>query len=253
MSDYHSSPRLSQVAPPGMVVKRRSEVLPGESIVGRVPRYARQFPLYDTDDDYDRPPRGRRDQLIPYDARRGLARRAPLDDDDGYDSEGSVPPLRRRPQRARSQDHRQLQRDQDESSSDLGSSTDDEKTEKKVRRKKYLTFGLTGVALIHAGASIHKAMELNKQREADVATGEMDEDEAHEKKKQTRVQELGAVGLAGLGVWQSWKEIRELREIQHEHEEAVERNEERHRKREDRRKRGLPCRPVEKVRRELQG
>ncbi|KAF2802274.1 uncharacterized protein BDZ99DRAFT_469041 [Mytilinidion resinicola] len=276
MSDYdYYSPRPRRPrTPDGFIAKRRSEVRPGEVIVRRAPQ--------EFQDQYSTPPQYSDRQLAPYNdpyndrqsrslARRRRRRPQSEDLDRYYDSEGSIPPRARLPQRARSHDDDQNsdqdqrggqkggsqrggsqrggkngkgdKKDNDQSSSDLGSTSSDEKHIKAARRKKYLTFGLTGIATIHAAGSIHKAMELAKERKAAVAEGEMSSDEAKKKKKQQRWQELGAVGISALGIYQSVKEVKEARELHGEHRELMEKREERHRKREERRKKGWECRP----------
>lgn len=117
------------------------------------------------------------------------------------------------------------------SSSDDISSSEAERTEKKMRGKEYLTAGLASVATIHAAHSVYKSVDNRKKRSKLVKKGEMSPEESRHLKNKARLQDAAAIGIAALGIKgavSEWKEMNEqrveLREFGHK---RVERHEKR--------------------------
>ncbi|KAK3081971.1 hypothetical protein LTS18_009840, partial [Coniosporium uncinatum] len=232
MGDYYYPPSRD-----GLILKKRSEVRPGEIIVGRAPPSTqlarrRDYDRDHNDDAYNRSPQ----------STQGLAQRPRHEQDynDGYNSEASIAPRprRRRQQRARSQDGSQRQRrESSESSTDLGSSTGDESKCKSLKRKKYITLGFTAIALIHAGASIHEAMEMRAYHRKQLAEGGMEPTEAKKEQMKQRWEEAKAIGIGAYGAYSSYETIKELNERREEHHKMEEERKDRHKRREERRRR----------------
>lgn len=233
----------------GLILKKRSEVRPDEIIVERVPKYDQQMV-----------PRGyyndRGPRASSLDGQRGAMTRYrdPRDRDYPSDSEDDYPPPRRRNTggggggggrdggRSRTKGGAQnnkskSSRSSSVSSSDLGSSSGDERNCKKMKRKKYVTYGLASVATIHAAASIHGAIEGRAKRKEEVAEGTMSPEEQQKRNQQGLWKEAGAVGLSALGIWQAFKEGKESWELRGEHAHLEEEAKERHRKRQERQRR----------------
>ena len=218
----------------GLVLKKRSEVASDEEIVEAIPRHkARQALVRRTSSmdrgDYGRGGRNNDRQLTRY---RGGAAES--------DSEGSVPPRSRVSARGRRRAKSQAgksKRGSSASSSDLGSSTEDEKNCKSIARKKWITGGLAAVATIHAGAKVYSSIENHDKRIQQVAQGEMSPEEAHKKKTQARWQDAAAIAIAALGIKGAMGEWSEVQEQQHEHQEMMENKQERHKKRMERERR----------------
>jgi hypothetical protein len=220
----------------GLVLKKRSEVASDEEIVEVVPRRSansNQQLVHRTSSldrtGYERGG-GRNDQrMVPYRGR------------DASDSEGSVPPRSRVSAksrgRAKSTSGRRGKRSSSKSSSDLGSTTDDEKKCKKIERKKWITGGLAAVATIHAASKVYSSIESHDKRIQQVALGQISPEEAAKKKKQARWQDAAAIAIAALGIKGAMSEWSEMQEQQHEHQELLESREERHKRRMERRRR----------------
>lgn len=98
------------------------------------------------------------------------------------------------------------------------SSTEDEKERKKLRRKKWLTTGLAGVATIHAASKIYSSLDARDKRHLDLAKGTISPEEAKKKRNEGRWQDAAAVGIAALGIkgaMGEWHEVEEEREKYH--------------------------------------
>lgn len=119
-----------------------------------------------------------------------------------------------------------------DSDSDLGSSTDDERAQKKARASQLITAGLASIATIHAANSVYKSMEARDERHLALHTGEITQAEARKQKNKTRVQDAASIGIAALGIKgavSEWKEAKEkgaaaaeLKEKQRRHREKRE-------------------------------
>lgn len=117
------------------------------------------------------------------------------------------------------------------SSSDDISSAEEERTEKKMRGKEFLTAGLASVATIHAAHSVYKSVDNRKKRSKLVKKGEMSPEESRKLKNKARLQDAAAVGIAALGIKgavSEWKEMNEQRvELREFSNKRVERHEKR--------------------------
>jgi len=230
----------------GLVLKKRSEVSSDEEIVEYIPRAERQNrqQLVRRTSSMDRGSygndrrNGRDDRRVG--AYRGAAAGGAAGDDS--DSEGSVPPRSRvsnrnrgRAKSATGRDSKK--RDSSSSSSDLGSSSGDERNCKKIARKKWITGGLAAVATVHAASKVYSSIEAHDKRIQQVVMGEISPEEAQRKKKQARWQDAAAIAIAALGIKGAMSEWGEVQEQQHEHKELLESREERHKKRMERQRR----------------
>ena len=125
-----------------------------------------------------------------------------------------------------------------DSSSDEISSSEEERTEKKMRGKEFLTAGLASVATIHAAHSVYKSVDNRKKRSKLVKKGEMSPEESHKLKNKARLQDAAAVGIAALGIKgavSEWKEMNEKRvELREYSQKCAERHEKRLHKLEER-------------------
>jgi hypothetical protein len=218
----------------GLVLKKRSEVASDEEIVEVVPRRTannRQLVRRTSSVDrvgYDRKD-GRNDRRVG--AYRGR---------DASDSEGSVPPRSRVSAKSRGRaksTNGRSRRSSSTSSSDLGSTTDDEKKCKQIARKKWITGGLAAVATVHAASKVYTSIEAHDKRVQQVALGEISPEEAAKKKKQARWQDAAAIAIAALGIKGAISEWSEVQEQQHEHQELLESRQERHKRRMERKRR----------------
>lgn len=111
-----------------------------------------------------------------------------------------------------------VKHDDDYGSSDYISSSEDERTQKKLRGKELLTAGLASVATIHAAHSMYKSVEQRKKRSKLVKKGHMSPEESRRLKNKARFQDAAAVGIAALGVkgaFSEWKEMKEQRDERH--------------------------------------
>ena len=125
-------------------------------------------------------------------------------------------------------------RSSSESSSDVCSSSEDERRTKKARGKEFLTAGLAAVATIHAAQGVYKSMEARDKRHEEVAKGEMSPEEARKLKNKARLQDAAAIAIAALGIkgaYSEWQEVQEHREeLLQQKKERAERHEKRLRK-----------------------
>jgi hypothetical protein len=156
------------------------------------------------------------------------------------DSRSSNVGSRRGGESARARDGKKNRRvaegKQSASSSDLGSSTDDEKRIKKMKGKQLITAGLATVATIHAAHNIYQSMEKRDARHKAVAEGEMSPEEARKLKAKATLQDAASVGIAALGIKGAISEIKEANEMRKETAELRVKKEERHKKRLERQK-----------------
>ena len=116
-------------------------------------------------------------------------------------------------------------------SSDVCSSSEDERRTKKMKGKEYLTAGLAAVATIHAAHSVYSSMEARDKRHMDVAKGDISPEEARKKKNKARIQDAAAIGIAALGIKGAYSEWQEVQEHRHELAEQEEERKKRHEKR----------------------
>lgn len=91
-------------------------------------------------------------------------------------------------------------KDSGSSSSDLGSSSGDEKRARKMKGKQLITAGLATVATIHAAHNVYQSVEKRDARHKAVAEGEMTPEEAHRLKMKARLQDAASIGIAALGI-----------------------------------------------------
>ena len=217
----------------GLVLRKRSEVHSDEEIVEAVPRRARRRPgMERRTSSLDRGDYGRHgghgDRRVgAYRGRRSTS-----------DSEGSVPPRSRVSRRGRGKSTGgRSKRSSSNSSSDLGSSTDDLKKERHVKHMKYVTGALAAVATIHAGAKVYSSIEAHDKRIQQVQAGELSPEESRKKRNTSRWQDAAAIGIAALGIKGALGEWNEVQEKTKEHKEAMERHRERHQRRLERERR----------------
>lgn len=218
----------------GLVLRKRSEVQSDEEVVEVVrhrgqrlskrPGMERRASSMDNPRDGGGRGRDNDRRVGPY---RGGAGGA------GDDSEGSVPPQnrvgRRRAKSTGGKGNRSSS--SSTSSSALGSTTDDEKKTRKMKRKKWITAGLAGVATIHAASSLYSSVENHDKRILAVEAGELSPEEAHKKQRAARWQDAASIAIAALGIKGALSEWKEVQEQRHEHAELMENQEERHKKR----------------------
>lgn len=230
----------------GLVLKKKSEVASDEEIVEYIPRASRTAnnrQLVRRTSSMDRGSYGNDRRTGRDDRRVGAYRGAAAGGaaGAGSDSEGSVPSRSRVSARgrgrAKSTNGRESKRDSSSSSSDLGSSSGDERNCKKIARKKWITGGLAAVATVHAAAKVYSSIEAHDKRVMQVAKGEISPEQAQTKKKQARWQDAAAIAIAALGIKGAMSEWSEVQEQQHEHQELLESREERHKKRMERQRR----------------
>ncbi|RDL42104.1 Uncharacterized protein BP5553_02083 [Venustampulla echinocandica] len=118
-----------------------------------------------------------------------------------------------------------------DSSSDLGSSGDDEKRARKMKGKQFLTAGLATVATIHAAHNVYQSMEKRDARRKAVAEGEMSPEEARKLKAKATLQDAASIGIAALGIKGAISELKEVNHIRNECKEFGQKKEERHQRR----------------------
>ncbi|KAJ5995419.1 hypothetical protein N7481_002396 [Penicillium waksmanii] len=105
-------------------------------------------------------------------------------------------------------------RTRSESDSDLGDSSDEKKTRKKMKRDMLLTSGLATVATIHAGHSVYGSVNKRKERMAQLKSGEISAEEARKQRMKANALDAASIGLAALGLkgaYGEWKEVNEKR------------------------------------------
>ncbi|CAI7675719.1 unnamed protein product [Penicillium manginii] len=114
-----------------------------------------------------------------------------------------------------------------DSDSDLGDSSDEKKTQKKMKRDMLLTSGLATVATIHAGHSVYGSVNKRKKRMAQLKSGEISAEEARKQRMKANALDVASIGLAALGIkgaYGEWKEVNEKRkETSHFQEECMRR------------------------------
>jgi len=116
-----------------------------------------------------------------------------------------------------------------DSSSDLGSSSGEEKERKSAKRKALLTAGLATVATIHAGHSVYQSFEKRDVRRKLLKEGDISPEQAKREKNKARLQDAASIGIAALGVKgavSEWKEMNEKRGQAKEAEERYQRHSE---------------------------
>jgi hypothetical protein len=221
----------------GYILRKRSEVQSDEEIVEVVRHRGERLPRrpglpHETSSMADL----HNKQMVLY---RGDDRRGRNRDISG--SEGSLP---LRSQNGRDHAHARAKsangfrrRSPSPSSSELGSSTDDEKKLRNIKRKKWLTAGLAGVATVHAAAKVYSSIEKHDKRIEEVKSGAMSPEEAHKKHRAAQWQDAGAIAIAALGIKGAMSEWNETMEHQKEHMELLKNYRERHDKRLERERR----------------
>lgn len=122
-----------------------------------------------------------------------------------------------------------------DSDSDLGSSSEDEETNKKSRKRLAISSGLATVATIHAGHSVYESVEKRQVRKRALKNGTIDAEEAAKHKNKDRLQDAASIGLAALGLKSAYSEWKELKEQNDELKEDTEKRKRHARKREARR------------------
>lgn len=101
-----------------------------------------------------------------------------------------------------------------ESDSDLGSSSDEKKQRKKLKRDMLITGGLASVATIHAAHGVYGSMEKRKERMQQLKEGEITPEEARKRRMKANTKDAVSIGLAALGIkgaYGEWKEVMEKR------------------------------------------
>lgn len=201
----------------------------------------------DSDDRDDRSSRGGRDRSRSRPG-RDSRRYDDFSDDEYDDRRGSRRPPRERgetygnPRSAMKKDGQRNKaaaegrRNGGSSSSDLGSSTEDEKRIKKMKGKQLITAGLATVATIHAAHNIYQSMEKRDARHKAVQEGEMTQEEARKLRTKATLQDAASIGIAALGIKGAISEVKEANEMRHEFREFSSKKEERHQKRLERQK-----------------
>ena len=92
------------------------------------------------------------------------------------------------------------------------SSTEDERRQKQMRGKEWLTAGLASVATIHAAHNVYQSYENRQKRHKLVAEGKMSPEEARKLKRKARWVDAASVGIAAIGIKGAvgeWKEVHE--------------------------------------------
>ncbi|OJK00409.1 hypothetical protein ASPACDRAFT_118652 [Aspergillus aculeatus ATCC 16872] len=116
--------------------------------------------------------------------------------------------------------------------SDLGSSTDEEKRQKKLTRKTLVKTGLATVATIHAAHELYENMEKHKKRAEQLREGEITPEEARRRRLKANLGDVASVGIAAWGIKgaaEEWKHAAELRKERHKlREECEQKRERRH-------------------------
>ncbi len=120
------------------------------------------------------------------------------------------------------------------SDSDLGSSSEDEKKQKKMKGKQIITAGLAAVATIHAAHNVYQSMEKRRSRQRAVREGRLSHEEAEKLKKRAILHDAASIGIAALGIKGALSEMKEVREVNHELKEWQEEKARRHQRRLDR-------------------
>jgi len=114
-----------------------------------------------------------------------------------------------------------------DSSSDLGSSSGEEKERKKGTGKQLLTAGLATIATIHAAHSVYQSAEKHNIRERELRKGEISKAVAKKQRNRGYLQDAASVGIAALGIkgaMSEWMEAKEHREEHRNEKEKFERH-----------------------------
>ncbi|RMD44243.1 hypothetical protein DV735_g920, partial [Chaetothyriales sp. CBS 134920] len=177
----------------GYVLRRRRDVAPDEEIVETVRH---------------------RGELLPRrpGSRPGPARRSSADDLGGGGSEaGALVRYRQRRQQDDASDSEASvpSRSRVRAKSTLGSSTDEAKQIRKMKRKKWVTAALASVATIHAAQKVYSSIENHDKRIREVERGELSPQEAKKKQRSAHWQDAAALGIAALGIHGAISEWRE--------------------------------------------
>ncbi|PGH20791.1 hypothetical protein AJ80_03418 [Polytolypa hystricis UAMH7299] len=104
-----------------------------------------------------------------------------------------------------------------DSDSDLGHSSDDERTHKKLTRRELLSTGFATVATIHAGHSIYRSINKREKRKRQLRTGEITPEQARKDRTKNNLKDAASLGVTALGVtsavsgWQ--RAARQLQEL----------------------------------------
>lgn len=108
-------------------------------------------------------------------------------------------------------------------SSDVISSSEDERQRKKVRGKEMISAGLAAVATVHAASGVYSSMEARDKRYEQVKSGQLSAEEAKKQKTKALLQDFAAVGVAALsikGAYAKWEGAREQHKQVQQHKEA---------------------------------
>ncbi|KAK2755860.1 hypothetical protein FQN54_005655 [Arachnomyces sp. PD_36] len=127
-----------------------------------------------------------------------------------------------------------------DSDSDLGSSSGEEHTRKKMVRHQMLTTGMATLATVHAAHQVVGSVKKRKERLAAVRDGDLDPEDARRMRWRNNAKDAASVGIAALGVHgavDEWRDAgRKRAECRRFQEEAEER---RARRRESRRSKSV--------------
>ena len=127
--------------------------------------------------------------------------------------------------------------DSSSSSSDFDSEEENRKN-RKLRGKEFITASLATVASIHAAHGIYQSGQAGKARHKKVLEGKMTPEEARRLKSKALLQDAASVGLATLGIKgavSEWKEVTEKRHECHEARDRLQKRREKHQSRLQRR------------------
>lgn len=127
----------------------------------------------------------------------------------------------------------------DYSSSDLGSSSEDEKRAKKMRGKQVLTTGLATIATIHAAHGVYQSMEKRNARHKAVKEGVLSPDQAKMLKRKAMLQDAASVGIAAMGIKGALSECKEAKDLTQQCKQFQEEKARRHQRRLEKRRQRL--------------
>lgn len=126
-----------------------------------------------------------------------------------------------------------------DSNSDFGSSTDDEHTSKKLRRRGIVATGLATVATVHAGHSVFQSVQKRYERQKQLQEGEISKDEARKRRTRNNLKDATNVAIAALSIKSA---VDEWNEAAHQRAEASsfkEQSKYRAQKREEKNRKGI--------------
>lgn len=98
--------------------------------------------------------------------------------------------------------------------SDLGSSSEEENTRKKMVRGQLLTTGMATIATVHAGYQIVGSMKKRKERLAAVREGDLDPELARRERWKNNAKDVASIGVAAVslhGAVDEWKDANKKR------------------------------------------